>query len=439
MPSDSFDCVIVGARCSGAPLARHLANGGMKVCIVDADALPSDQPFSTHAIHAPGMDLLDEVGVGAAVRAGAPPVRVSRLVVGGVVVDVAHPPGREMRCPRRARLDALLQEAATAAGAELRDETTVLGLVKDGERVAGVTVRHGDRTYDIRARVVVGADGRNSTIARLVRAEEYLGAENQRGGYWAYWPVTPAIERLPYQTIIEIDRDDARFLFLTDDGLALAGGIPKIATARTWSDDIEGRLAEYLSRSEVIRALVDGKPPRTRPVGLLKARFFFRVPVGPGWALVGDAGLHKDPMPGLGITDALRDARSLSKALLDGRDAALEVYWRERDVLSMPLFANANAMGALSYDNPFNALVLEHVRRSPVLKERLRAAFERKVSPFEIIPTWRVLAWTARALVGGRTDVLPHFLESAKLGSWVRGGVSRRQKLLGAARRKLRD
>src|SRR5258706_5593907 len=103
--SSRFDCIVVGARCAGAPLAVHLSRGGMKVCVLDAAKLPSDQPFSTHAIAAPGMDYLDELGVGARVRAGAPPVDAYRLAVGRVHVDLRLGSGPELFCPRCSPLD----------------------------------------------------------------------------------------------------------------------------------------------------------------------------------------------------------------------------------------------------------------------------------------------------------------------------------------------
>lgn len=438
MPAESFDCIIVGARCAGAPLATHLARAGRRVCVVDAAKLPSDQPFSTHAIQPGGLDYLDELGVGAAVRRVTPPVRVSRLDVGGATVDVVLAPGREMYCPRRSVLDPLLAEAAVRAGAELRDETAVIDLLRDGERVTGVRVRSGGRTHDLRARLVVGADGRNSIVARRAGATEYLGFDGPRAGYWGYFPATPSFEKLPFQTYIGIFGDDARFAFRADADLVIAGSLSVRSTVRPWKSDIEGNLLRSLGELEVTRTVLEGgNRPVAPPVGLIKARSFFRVPVGQGWALVGDAGLHKDPTAGYGITDALRDAKALSVAILDGREAALEVYWRERDVKAVPLFAHASAMGSLDYDSPFNRLVVSQVSASPALQERLRAVIERQVSPFDMVPVWRILGWAAGALLRGHTDVLPGFLASAKRGKWVQGELARRQRLLDIARRQL--
>jgi flavin-dependent dehydrogenase len=437
MPQDSFDCVIVGARCAGAPLATHLARAGMKVCIIDSAKLPSDQPFSTHAIQPLGMDLLDELGVGSKVRERTPKVVKSRIAVGQAHLDFVLEPGREMYCPRRTLLDPLLQDAALAAGADLRPETTALELITEKDRVVGVRARHANKKFDLRAPIIVGADGRNSTIARLVRAEKYLTQEFPRGGYWTYWPITPTFEKLPFQTYIEIDGRAARFAFQCDAGLVIAGALDATAKARAWSTDIGANVRASLMRSEVIRLLVDANEPATSYIGLMKGTGFFRVPVGAGWALVGDAGLHKDPTPGYGITDALRDAKSLSRALLDGREAAFQLYWRERDVQSLPLFANANRMGGLDYGNPFNELIIDRVENTPALQRRVLAVIDRKISPFEMVPVWRVLAWTATALLKGRGEIWPHFLDSGKYGAWVNAELERRKLLLQEARRRL--
>ena len=110
-----YDVVIVGARCAGATLATFLARAGASVLVLDKDRLPSDQILSTHTIHPPGLDVLDDVGVGDAVRAVAPPTRIIRLRKNESFVDIECPDGRAEYCPRRARLDGLLQDAAVSA------------------------------------------------------------------------------------------------------------------------------------------------------------------------------------------------------------------------------------------------------------------------------------------------------------------------------------
>jgi flavin-dependent dehydrogenase len=176
-----YDVVIVGARCAGATLATLLARAGASVLLLDKDRLPSDQILSTHTIHPPGLDILDEVGVGAAVRAVAPATHTVRLRKNDAFVDIEFSGGRAEYCPRRKRLDGLLQDAAASAGVEVLDRTRVTSLLRDGDRVVGVRAA-GSAGHEqvFRASLVVGADGRHSTVARHVEAEEYLAYDAPR-------------------------------------------------------------------------------------------------------------------------------------------------------------------------------------------------------------------------------------------------------------------
>src|SRR5205814_8136964 len=110
-----YDVIVVGARCAGATLATFLARAGADVLLLDKDAMPSEQVLSTHHIHAAGMEVLDELGVGRDVRSAVRASSVVRLDLNGFQVD-AEPPAPAY-CPRRARLDGLLQRTARAAGA----------------------------------------------------------------------------------------------------------------------------------------------------------------------------------------------------------------------------------------------------------------------------------------------------------------------------------
>lgn len=432
--STTYDCLVVGGRCAGAPLATHLARGGMNVLVVDSDPLPSDQPFSTHAIQPGGIELLDELSVGDKIRAVTPAVRRTRFSVNGAALDIDLAPGREMYCPRRSTLDPLLIETAAAAGATIRDETAVVSLLRNGDRVVGARIRHKGRTEEVRADVVVGADGRNSTVAKLVGAEEYLSDSAQRGGYWGYYPLSAEFESLPFQTLIEIEGTGARFAFRTDGDRVIAGYLDKPDVVKAWSGRVDENVRAGLGRSALTRSLVEDSGPLAPLVGLLSLRFYFRAPVGPGWALVGDAGLHIDPTPGYGITDALRDAKALGRALLDGRPAALELYWRERDVLSVPLYMHGKVLGALDYANPFNEMIIARASRTPSLKPRMRAVVNREISPFDMVPPRHALTWTLGALLRHPARIWPHFAASARMGSRMQQELAKRGELLEKAR-----
>src|SRR5688572_20316543 len=122
--AEQHDVVIVGARCAGAALATFLARAGASVVVIDKSALPSEHVLSTHTVHPSGMAVMDELGLGDAVRKHSPEMLSVRLDWHGGVLDLTLPAGHGEYCPRRKRFDGLLQDAARQAGATLLDRTT---------------------------------------------------------------------------------------------------------------------------------------------------------------------------------------------------------------------------------------------------------------------------------------------------------------------------
>lgn len=421
-----YDCVIVGARCAGAPLARFLARAGQRVVLVDAAALPSDQPLSTHFIHPYGMRILDELELGDRIRAIAPPVHVFRTGIGEHVVKLAFPPGGGGSCPRRYDLDAVLLDGAREAGAEVRTKCRVVEVVREGARVAGVIVDEDGARTELRARFVVGADGRNSTVASLVGAEEYRAYDSPRVIYWGYWPRPAWFTDDPdFQggTLVQYDGEDFRVGFPANrDQLLLAYSFPNTRDVAAFKADPEASLTAALRAHPAFARLIDGSP-LGKTIGLVRLRFFFRRAAGPGWALVGDAGLFKDPSPGLGISDALRDAKALAAAIATGTDEAVVRYWRERDVQSMPLYYFARDMGAVDYNNAFNRLFFERICKEPHHAARLVDVVERRCSPYEAFGPGTVLKWTFGALLRGKFDVLGPFFRAGQVGAQVAKAV----------------
>ena len=283
--------------------------------------------------------------------------------------------------------------------------------------------------------MVVGADGRHSKVAELAGAKEYLGYDNPRFGYWAYWPVNAAWEgdlrRLGlYMTFDE--RSNIRLVLHTDGDLLLIGVTPLLSELPSWKGRHEEAYLDALRASPITAALVDGNAREGDLIGLLKARYAFREAVGPGFALVGDAGLHKDPTPGFGITDALRDARSVARALLAGGDDALVRYWRQRDVESIDLFHFAHDMADPSYVNPLNQAVYALAGRSPELIERLQAQARREISPYAVVPMGTVLRAVAGAVLRGNFGVLPAFFAAGQRGAKAQRAQRERIALLDA-------
>jgi menaquinone-9 beta-reductase len=412
-PEDSYDVIVVGARCAGSPLATMLCRAGMKVCLVDRAGFPSDTP-STHGILPPGVKLLDQLGVMDRLLEVAPPLDEGILAFDDIRIDV-HGFTRNLGAPtfniRRVTLDAILLDTAIAAGAEARTNTTVTGLLRSGGRVVGVETTAGA----LRAPLVVGADGARSTVARLAGAGEYHRTAPRRLFLWSYFEGVDEGERRIWLGNIG---GDGFLASPSDAGLFLAAFVAPIDRWSELRGNRTAGCAEGLRRWPELGALLAGAR-RVGPVRMMSRwHGFFRESAGPGWVLLGDAGHFKDPTPGQGISDALRQAVALAPAIeraLGGGapDAPLREWWAWRDRDAWEMYWFARDMGA--------------VDRAPLLERTMQSRFARDPD-----------------LVDGFFRVLGHDLPPSKLftpslalsllGEALRDGRGKRLALLAEAR-----
>jgi flavin-dependent dehydrogenase len=338
-----YDVVVVGARAAGAATAMLLARQGRRVLIVDRGSYGADT-VSTHGLMRGGVlqlhrwGLLDRV-----VAAGTPPIRRTTFVYGrdnDVVITVKPSFGVDaLYAPRRTVLDPILVDAAVAAGAEIRYGITVTDVSRDGRgRVCGVVGRDATgRALAIRAGIVVGADGLRSRIANSVGAQIERVGTGATAVVYGYWS--------------GLDTDGYEWVYRPG---AVAGVIPTNGgQACIFAGGTRARLGP--GRVEALRAVLEEASPElaarvaaATPPPTVR-RFagppgFLRRCWGPGWALVGDAGYWKDPISVHGLTDALRDAELLARAVTadDGggeeQADALAEYQATRDRLSVDLF-----------------------------------------------------------------------------------------------------
>ncbi len=321
-----------------------LARRGHRVLLVDRATFPSDI-LSTHYIHQPGVARLARWGLLDAVLAtNCPPIERILLDAGEARLEGAPNPYEGIAfglCPRRTMLDKILVDAAARAGAEVREGVVVDELTIDNGGVNGIRgrgVRAGAAAVE-RARIVIGAAGPHSMVARAVKAPEYEAVEALTCGYYAYFSgvAMEACEIYPRQgcEILAFPTNDA--------AVCVAVERPRAAFAR-WRTDIEGGFFEALAAAPELCGRVRAGRRAERFAGTAGIPNYVRKPYGPGWALVGDAGCHKDPITGYGITDAFRDAELLADALdagLAGRapmEQALAHYESTRNAAMLDLY-----------------------------------------------------------------------------------------------------
>ena len=401
--SRDFDVIIVGARCAGAPLATLLARRGLDVCLVDRDGFPSDTP-STHGIQPVGVQVLDRLGVLDRLRELAPPIEAGFLAFDDYRVsvdDTAGIVGAPMFNLRRVTLDAVLVDAARESGAELRAKTAVTGLLKSRGRVVGVETTAGP----LHAPLVVGADGARSTIARLVGAEEYHRTAARRIFLWSYFEgVDPGERRVWLGGIGE----DNFLASPTDSGLFLAAFVaPMYRKQELRGNRTEGYEEGVARWPELGETLAPAR--RVAPVQMMSNwHGFFRRSAGPGWVLVGDAGHFKDPTPGQGIADALRQVEMLAPAIaaaLGGEapsDAPLLEWWDWRDRDAWEMYWFAQDLGATDRSPNLIAASQKRFASDPDTIEKLLRILNHEIPPSRLFTPSFVFSLLAGALRDGR-------------------------------------
>lgn len=338
-----YDVIIVGTRCSGAALAMLLARSGCKVLAIDRVRFPSDT-ISTHFMwprttsFLANWHLLDPLAA-----TGCPPIDRVTADYGAVAVTgrPSAVDGTEiMYSPRRTVLDLLLVDAARAAGAETREAVTFRDLIRDGDRVVGTRCedRNG-RITEERARLVVGADGLWSSVARSAGAITDIFHDSLTCGYYAYWADVPTNG---VEFYVRQGRDI--LVFPTHDGLTCIWAGRSHDDWSTYRADVAGTYREIIAlASDLDRRLATAR--QASPFrGTSKLPNFYRQSFGKGWALVGDAAYHRDPLPGMGIGDAFLGAQLLADAITAivtkdaDADRELAAYQRSFREKTMPIY-----------------------------------------------------------------------------------------------------
>jgi flavin-dependent dehydrogenase len=346
-PHIDAEVIVVGARCAGAATAMLLARQGRDVLVMDRAIFPSDT-LSTHAIARGGVVQLARWGLlDAVVASGAPPIRNVTFQFGEDLTlhkAIKESAGVDhLIAPRRHVLDTILVNAAIDAGARFESGVTVTGVLRDESgRVVGVTARDPEGgTREIRARFVVGADGVRSRIARAVDAGMIDERPSDAAAHYAY---VAGLDGDGFDGVFPTNDREANVWIChpADSGNLSSGGHADGDTSRTARTraflDLLAETAPSLARR------VEQAQVTSVVRGAVRFPNHVRQATGAGWALVGDAGYHRDPITGHGITDAFRDAELLASHLgraLAGEmpeDEAMSGYAAERDAALAPIF-----------------------------------------------------------------------------------------------------
>ena len=310
-----YDAIVIGARCAGSPTSMLLAQRGFRVLLVDKSTFPSDT-VSTHILWPHGAEVLGRWGLlGALEVANTPPIcRNMRFDVGPIALYGSVPGanhGRGGFCPRRTVLDQILVQAAAKNGVEVREAFTVESLLFDDGAVAGIR-GHGrsGASVEERARLVIGADGVHSFVARSVGAQEYDRRPIAECAYYSYFS--------------DVVQDDIE-LFVRDH--CALGGAPtndgvhlvmvnwpahRFAEVRR---DIDGHVQRALALAPDFAERVNSGKRQETWYGTAGVPNYFRKSYGRGWALVGDASYNRDPITAQGMSDAFIDAERLVNAI----------------------------------------------------------------------------------------------------------------------------
>ncbi|MEV4516390.1 NAD(P)/FAD-dependent oxidoreductase [Dactylosporangium sp. NPDC049525] len=372
-----FDVIVVGARVAGSPTAMLLARHGHRVLLLDRATFPSDV-VSTHLLHVPAMAMLRQWGLFEQVAAsGAPALDGFTMDFGPFVISgpppavdgAAHP-----YCVRRTVLDKILLDAAAAAGVTVRESTTVTGLLRDAAgRVTGVE----GAQFEASAPVVVGADGLHSVVARETGAALYDATPSATACYYTYYRGVSG----PGAEIYQLG-DRAVVVFPTNDDLACVFVACPAAEFHAFRADIEGNFLAAVARVPGLAGRVAAGERVERFRGTADVPNFFRTSHGPGWALVGDAGYHKDPCTASGITDAFVSASLLAAAIHAGLpspsslDAALADYQRRRDERFLPALHLTRDLASMEPPTPQMAALFAAIAASPAESTRFFGAMQ---------------------------------------------------------------
>ncbi|MBK8026236.1 MAG: NAD(P)/FAD-dependent oxidoreductase [Chloroflexi bacterium] len=393
-----YDVIIVGGRPAGATLAARLGMAGLRILLVERAQMPSLPGASCPIVYAPTLKMLDEIGADELAYARGTP-RIQRMVneTPGLetVLTIPLAYGRDYAYAiDRSRFDFALWENACQlptvdswAGASLTD------LLWDGENVVGAVIReaHGPQRH-ITSKLVIGADGRFSTVARKVGAPERDERDQHPASiYYAYWSGAEPYDALGPTAVAGGPGYGYGYLVMDSaDGSTVVAFEGQSALLNPPAGQIDDFYAGLIAQNPPVARRLVRAERQTQVRGMKAIGNLYRQPGGPGWALVGDAYHQKDPIDGQGIYDAVLTAKLLAREVVDFFDGdklwseALVSYDQTSRRETYPMYMQTVERSRASlYDrpSPWARTLVRWMLQDPVMQEAVGMMLTRQQVP----------------------------------------------------------
>jgi flavin-dependent dehydrogenase len=339
-----YDVIIIGVRVAGSILAARLGQMGFTVLGIDRATFPSDT-LSTHFFRAPSFRAFAEIGVLEKVKSVAPQLTINYNVIDGIAFPEAvdRPVDYPFyMCVRRIILDNILvQRAREFSSVHILEGTKVTDLLYQGDRVTGVKWKGKNGFGEAKARVIIGADGVRSFIAREVKAQIELQEPVNRAMYYAYFSGFKAKEGPAAE--FHFNGNLLVYSFPCDNNLTLLAVSVPISEFVNFKQDAENEFIRRLKLMVEISPRLDCARRESPVNGTGSIPGYLRIPFGNGWALVGDSGMVMDPWSGQGIDQSSTHALLMAKHLVNyfsgtKWETAMQQYHKERNEYSLKAF-----------------------------------------------------------------------------------------------------
>ncbi|MER5865083.1 NAD(P)/FAD-dependent oxidoreductase [Kitasatospora sp. NPDC002040] len=388
---DGYDVVISGASLAGSAAAILLARRGARVALLERRSDPEAyKVLCTHSLTANAYPVLAELGlVPALEQAGAVLNRARWHTRWGWIEPRPEPGGPELPYAynvRRSTLDPLIRSrAAETPGVDLLLGHQVTGLVQEAGRTVGVRASTPGGERELRARLVVGADGKDSAVAKYAGVPTRQD-RNGRFSYFAHFRGLPLPGGVARAWFLE---PDMAYAFPNDDGVTVLAVLPEKKWLPAFREDLEGSFLAF------VRALpeappIDSAERVSKIIGMVDYPLHNRRPTAPGLALIGDAALTSDPLWGVGCGWALQSAQWLAEAVAPaatGRgdlDRSLAAYARRhRRLLGHHRLATDHAKAGPF--NPLQRLMFAAAARDAAMARHMHLYASRLIGPLRFL------------------------------------------------------